>query len=327
MLGSRYYYDGKAVIRLSDEQLEARTSFFRNMKQLYHLIDVNCICGSDCYELLSKKDRYGLPVSTVICKKCGLIYQNPRPDDGSLNIFYSNLYRKLYKTSTISRFFDNQFIIGKRIVRWIYDVRGRLPKRVVEIGCGAGGILQAFENSGAQILGVDFDETYIDYGRSKGLPLEIGGAEKVAQQNVDLVVLSHVFEHFSDIQKELNAIRGLLSTKGRLYLEVPGVFNLRQYSYDFLKSLQNAHNYYFTLGTLKQVLRFYGWELEQGNEKIYSLFRYTGRRSEISENYYPEILRRLSYFEKMRHIGQIKSALWKNRLTQLGVNALRFFRD
>jgi 2-polyprenyl-3-methyl-5-hydroxy-6-metoxy-1,4-benzoquinol methylase len=327
MLGSRYNYDGKAVIRLSDVQLGARTAFLRKMQQLYHLVDVNCVCGSDCYEILSEKDRYGLPVTTVICKKCGLIYQNPRPDDDSLNDFYCNLYRKLYETSTISRFFDSQFIRGKRIVHWVYDMIGHLPKKVIEIGCGAGGILKAFQNKGAQILGVDFDEAYINYGRSKGLQLEIGGAGKVNQQNIDLIIFSHVLEHFSNIQAELNAIRDLLSIKGCLYIELPGIFNLKQYSYDFLKSLQNAHNYYFTLGTLKQVLGLYGWELEQGNEEIYSLFRYTGHRSNISGNYYPEILRRLIYFEKTRRIGQIKYALSKNRLTQLGMNALRVFRD
>ena len=327
MLGSRYNYDGKAVIRLSDVQLGARTTFFRHIQQLYHSVAVDCVCGSDCNEVLSEKDRYGLPVTAVICKKCGLIFQNPRLDDESLNHFYCTLYRKLYETSTISRFFDNQFNRGKRIVRWIYSTMGRLPKRVIEIGCGAGGILQAFQNNGAQILGVDFDEAYINYGRSKGLQLEKGGAEQVTPRHADLIILSHVLEHFSDIQKELDAIRGLLSTKGYLYLELPGVFNMGQYSYDFLKSLQNAHNYYFTLGTLKQVLGLYGWELEQGNEKIYSLFRYTGCRSNISKNYYPEILRGLIYFEKMRHIGQIKSALSKNRLTQLGVRTLRFFRN
>jgi len=299
MLGKRYVYDGKAIVPLSKRQLEARKELLQEMRSKYRLINVSCECGSDRYEVLSQKDRYGLPVTMVICKKCGLIYQNPRLDDESSKGFYQKLYRKLYETSTIQECFNNQYNRGKRIIYWLCSKK-ILPRKVVEIGCGAGGILKAFQNYGAEVFGVDFDEDYINYGRSKGLKLEVGGVEKVPHQYSDCVILSHVLEHFSNMQKELDVIHDLLSPKGWLYVELPGIFNLKQYSYDFLRSLQNAHNFYFTLGTLEQTLSSYGWELVHGDESIRSLFKYSGNSKGVSKNYYSEIKRYLIWSEKVR---------------------------
>jgi len=324
MLAKRYNYDGKASIFLSKKQAEAKRQCFKKLREEYRLINVDCECGENDYAVLSKKDRYGLPVTIVICKKCGLVYQNPQLDDTSSKDFYCYIYRKLHDRSTVEEYFDFQFNRGNRIVNWLHE-NNCFPKRVVEIGCGAGGILKAFQNIGAETLGVDFGENYVKYGRSKGLHLEIGGIEKIPQHQADLVILSHVLEHNSNIEQEISSIEKLLLPQGYAYIEVPGALNFQQFSYDFLKSIEISHNYYFTLGTLEQILNSYGWKLERGNENIYSLSKYTGHRSKISKNYYPEIRSNLDYFEKMRHIGQLKSTLSINRLTQIGVRVARFF--
>jgi len=327
MLGIRYAYDGKAIIHLSEDQIKARAKLLEKHENLYHLINVDCECGNDTYEVLSEKDRYGLPVTTVICRKCGLIYQNPRLDEESSKDFYSTLYRKLYDASPISERFDEQVKRGKSIVSWLHGKLSRFPRRVVEIGCGAGGVLKVFQNMGTKTFGVDFNEAHINYGRRKGLQLEIGGAEKIPQDQADLVILSHALEHFVDVGKELDVIHDLLLPEGYLYVETPGIINLRQYSYDFLKSLQNAHNYYFTLETLEQVLSFYGWKLKQGDESISSLFRYEKLKNNIIKNYYPKIRSKLIYFEKIRPIGQLISIRSTNQLMQFGAHAIHISRD
>jgi SAM-dependent methyltransferase len=41
---------------------------------------VSCnLCGSDERELVAERDKYKLSLNTVMCRKCGLIYLNPRP--------------------------------------------------------------------------------------------------------------------------------------------------------------------------------------------------------------------------------------------------------
>jgi SAM-dependent methyltransferase len=327
LLSPRYVYDGKEIVRLSKTQLDAKRSCYENINRVFHTVHVNCECGSDIADILAEKDRYGLPVKTVICKKCGLIYQNPRLDEVSSKRFYSSLYRPLYETSNLPAFFSNQLERGKRIINWLQKNTDRFPKRIVEIGCGAGGILKAFQDLGCKTVGFDYDERYISYGRLKGLQLILGDADSLPKHSADLVILSHVLEHFIDVKKELSRIQDLLSTDGCLYVELPGIFNLKEYSYDFLKSIQNAHNYYFTLGTLEQMLSSYGWKLEYGNENIFSLFTYTGRAIGFSKNYYPQISSKLIYFEKMRPMGQLKSMISLRQLLQIRAFSLEFIRN
>jgi len=304
MLDKRYNYDNKAIIPLSKSQGLARDNLINTLYSgKYTMETVACECGNATYDVLAEKDRYGLPVKTVICDKCGLIYQNPRLSEESSNHFYSVVYRDLYSDSnSIEDLFIDQLLRGRRIARWIHDKIGHYPENVVEIGCGAGGILQAFRDKGCNTIGVDFNKKYLDYGISKGLDLRTGDARQLLKSTSDLVLLSHVLEHFLNIEKELQTISCLLKASGNLYIELPGIFNLRQYSFDFLRSLQNAHNYYFSLETLQQVMGLFGWQFESGNEKIYSLFTFKNQKTPIRKSHYAKTLRKLRNTEKIRKI-------------------------
>jgi len=303
MLAPRYNYDSKAIIPLSKSQSLARDNLINRLSSgKYTMETVACECRSTTYDVLAKKDRYGLPVKIVICDKCGLIFQNPRLSEESSNDFYANLYRDLYSgTSSIEDYFTFQLLRGKRIARWIHARIGYFPENVVEIGCGAGGNLQAFKEMGCNTIGVDFDKKYLDYGISKGLNLRNRAAGQLSKNAADLVILSHVLEHFLNIEKELQVISCLLRDSGHLYIEVPGIFNLQQ-NFDFLNSLQNAHNYYFSLETLQQVMGLYGWQFESGNEKIYSLFTFKNHKTPITKNHYAKTLRKLRNAEKIRKV-------------------------
>ena len=69
----------------------------KNCKQ-YAFENVNCIiCNSSNFELLSEKDRYGLSMSVVICKKCGLVQTSPRMNKNTIREFYDNEYREIYE--------------------------------------------------------------------------------------------------------------------------------------------------------------------------------------------------------------------------------------
>jgi len=146
MLGKRYNYDGKAIVYFSKLQFKARNCMLENMKNEHRFVNVNFECGDNDYEVLSEKDRYGLPVRTVICKLCGLVYQNPSLDDDLIKDFYSNLYRKMYEASTISNHFQHQIKRGIRIRDWIYKEICYIPRKVIEIGCEAGGMRARLEH-------------------------------------------------------------------------------------------------------------------------------------------------------------------------------------
>lgn len=170
MLGDRFKYDGKANRKLNEVQVEMRDNVKGKLSSgIYKSEKVKCICGNETFETLSEKDRYGLPLNVVICKKCGLIMTNPRMTQESYNNFYDSEYRKLYggQERPTEEFFYGQFAHGVRIVEYLMNNNVKNIKSVLEIGTGAGGILKAFKDRGCDVLGIDLGKEYIEFGKEK----------------------------------------------------------------------------------------------------------------------------------------------------------------
>ena len=47
------------------------------------------LCGSDEYVQVASRDKYDLPVVSVMCRQCGLMYLRPRPSIASYDRFYT----------------------------------------------------------------------------------------------------------------------------------------------------------------------------------------------------------------------------------------------
>jgi len=307
MLSKRFFYDGKAVLPLNNIQLKYKKQIENKIKTKKYIFEsISCIvCDSNNFEKLAEKDRYGLPMNVVICKTCGLIQTNPRMNFDSYNEFYNEEYRKLYEGSdNVANEFVKQYNRGKLIYNYIKKITGNslTNKFVVEIGTGAGGVLKFFEEQENKILGIDVDSSYISYGKKKGLNLEVGTIEKILEFNIkaDLVIFSHTFEHFLNPIHELQRVKKILKEKSLVYIEVPGIRNLTTaYNQDFLRYLQNAHTFHFTLTSLKNCCMKSGFRLVSGDEFIRSLFRIDAIKNNFVSDYEPSI-KFLKKIEKTR---------------------------
>ncbi len=314
MISERYVNDGKSLMELNDTQKKARDEVIgKIVSNEYTYEEYCCECGQtiEQMELIAEKDRYGIPVETRICKNCGLVMTNPRMTQESYNEFYDKEYRRLYvgDEQPQKEFFDKQVRKGQLIFDYLsknLDISG--IKTILEIGTGAGGILYAIQKEMAPdvvIEGIDLGSEYIEYGRNYGLNLKcMDSAElcRIKPHQYDLIILSHVYEHFLDLKKEMDSISSLLRKGGYLYIEVPGIYNIHNaYKGDFLLFLQNAHIRHFTLASLKCVLKRYGYDLVCGNEYIRSVYTMEDDESdaltETSQDRYAETIEYLYRIE------------------------------
>ena len=316
IIASRYNYDGEAYRDLNDVQHSMKLQIDQKISDgVYQFEKIDCIiCGSQDMDVIAGKDRNGLYCPLVVCQSCGLIQANPRMTEASYAAYYDSEYRPL--DTALSDFardvFDNQYPRGKRVLAFLkqHGVTERMPKDafVVEVGCGAGGILKAFQEEGYRVAGVDLGSTAIAYGRDTyGLDLRLGTlGEAEFDEAPDLIIYSHVLEHILDPRAELQKIRGILKPGGFVYIEVPGVRHLRRSSYDFLDTLQNAHVTYFTLKTLRNLLEAEGYKLVAGTEFIFSVFQNANaERPSAPANDYSTVVRFLRNVELERRIFPI----------------------
>ena len=87
--------------------------------------------------------------------------------------------------------------------------------------------------------------------------IECHSSALISTNRFDIIILSHVVEHFLDFSYEFSIIKKLLNGNGVVYIEVPCI--IREKPYNFLFSLQNAHAYYFSADTLETTMKLLGF--------------------------------------------------------------------
>lgn len=338
MLDSRYKNDGVAVLPLN----ELQTSYIQQVKAkidagVYRFETVPCaICGSSSMDTLSEKDRYGFECNLAICKICGLAQTNPRMTQESYNNFYNEEYRFIYggEEGPSETFFEDQYTrLGKKIYSFLHS---NLPsqsltgKFVLEVGCGAGGILKYFRDQGCVIKGIDLGSQYVEYGKTvHNLDLQVMPIENLhLDRKPDVIIYSHVLEHILDLKIQLNSIRSLMHDNTILYIEVPGLKNLhRSYEGDLLLYLQNAHVYHFTKTSLVNVMHASGFENVTIDEFVRSIFKKAdGSKAHSLKNEYSSIIDYLKKIERRRKILPVPVYVMKFKLKRSVYNVLHFFK-
>lgn len=298
----RYKYIDAINQKLSENQKKS-ISIVR--KRGYKYKKYYCpVCQSKDFEKLAERDRFGLRADVVICKKCGLVMTNPKMINSSYKDFYENFYRDIYSKGEIKNYFKMQVTRGKHILKYIcnkLDTNFK-NKSVLEVGCGAGGILKTFKNNDNRIVGIDLGEEYVNYGKQEGLDLFVANIEEenISKNKYDLIIFSHVLEHLSDPIKELEKASRLLNENGIIYVEVPGIKGMwRKADFDFLDYLQNAHIWHFTNRTLKNIFKSTNLEVLYSDEFIRAIVRpkINNMKEEKFESDYISVKKYLKVYE------------------------------
>lgn len=276
----------KSILKLNVLQQAARHEFLHDLDNgILREIEIKCpVCAADAFIPFATRDRLGLPVTTVICAECPTLYSRRRLDEESLDSFYSRFYRRMYTGSaSASPLFEGQISSGQVILDFLVE-NGQLEKRisesvVLEVGCGAGGVLYPFHLAGAKVVGVDFDSDYLDEGRSRGLDLREGGCEMAVDAGpFDIIILKDVLEHVANLDKILAQLKELLRNSGRIYIQVPGIESLELLGYrsDFLRYFQNAHIVHFSEPSLLYLFGSAGFVSVSSSKYIKAIFAKPG---------------------------------------------------
>jgi 2-polyprenyl-3-methyl-5-hydroxy-6-metoxy-1,4-benzoquinol methylase len=194
---------------------------------------------------------------TRCCVRCGLLYQSQKFARGFYQAYYAQAYRRSLGAGGPSEaYVDDQHTRGESLhsalAPWL-PRRGRL----LDVGCGAGGMMLAFREQGWRVRGSEPDLVAASYAVERlGLDVVAASAERMALEAgmFDLVIITGSLEHVYDTSAVLRRCHAAAAPESLLLLEAHG---LGQAAY--CGAIGHNHRRLLTANTLALLMLRHGW--------------------------------------------------------------------
>jgi SAM-dependent methyltransferase len=215
-------------------------------------------------------------VRVVACEPCGFCFN----DTSCTREDYDRYYRE------ISKYADPRLSSGAgaspedalrlaATASAIRDFGTAINARILDIGCGAGGLLDSLKAIGySSLAGMDPAPACAAEVTRRGYQGIVGTLDDHplgGEQPFDGVVLSHVLEHVCDVPAALASIREILAPDGWLYVEVPDAARYGECLIAPYQDFNLEHINHFSASTLRHILTTQGWLVARAGEKTLAL--------------------------------------------------------
>jgi 2-polyprenyl-3-methyl-5-hydroxy-6-metoxy-1,4-benzoquinol methylase len=207
------------------------------------------VCGAgEAADYLQKGE-----LRLVLCRRCGMVFANPVPDEFASGKYYNQLGTDYYLSPAKleSDFADVRFERELRLFRK-HCPRGA----VLDVGCSTGAFLYQLNRrfpGDYDLVGNDASGPALDYAAARGVAVVRGAfpEEDFAGRAFDAVTFWAVLEHLYDPKAFVERAGAVLKPQGLCFVLVPNMQSLaarllgRRYRYVYAQHLN-----YFTRRTL-----------------------------------------------------------------------------
>lgn len=218
------------------------------------------ICGSEESGFMFVDNSYNL----VRCKRCGLVYVNPRPSIEELRQSYMDEMFMVGDEAVIDR---SDYIAAERShlerarnLLHIVENHARGGK-ILDVGCGGGSFVKACEDNGWDAFGMDLSHIRVSYARNA---LNLNVVENVLKalpfraRSFDVVTMFDTLSHLPNPTGSVREIARVLRKDGLFVLKTGNKGALAkkrdgEWGYDGWNTPE--HLYHFSPQTLSLFLR------------------------------------------------------------------------
>lgn len=220
------------------------------------------ICGVDETDVLATKGDLTEDMTNVICRRCGLVYINPRPTVAAYEAFHVEDFlaerHDVHSIADVVHKVDGADQALKQTIVAFLQTRLVPGVRVLDVGCGIGTFLHLVQQQVSDAVLVGIELSTVDIRAAKefyGLDVFAGSLGEYARQHpaerFDIITLHHTFEHFPEPRAELRRVKQMLAPGGCLYIAVPNIMDIRKRPEIFF---QKGHPYSYSPATLRRLL-------------------------------------------------------------------------
>lgn len=174
-----------------------------------------CPCGGD----LATEVQVARGLTLLRCRRCRLLARPEMPSVQALHQWYRDQYWVRYESEQTGAARGNLYA---HTLDWLGE-HDPHPGTLVDVGCGAGQLLELCRKRGWKGIGYDPSEAAVAYARARGLEAHAQPWPPcpLADESVTAVTFVNALDHLRDPFAALQEARRILKPGGWLYVRVP----------------------------------------------------------------------------------------------------------
>jgi SAM-dependent methyltransferase len=224
--------------------------------------NVNCaVCGSNAYKVIFKKNKFG---DVVKCRKCGLIFRNPRLTQESwIEVLKENTHDNVEAMFYASKLYIFSYILD--VLERKYSKKGK----IIDVGCGYGAFIKTAKERGWDVSGIEFSQQARKYIKDH-LGIDLYDKDlcdlNLPENSFDVVSLLEVIDYFHDPLRTLKEARRILKNDGMIVARLNnGLWHVTLSKLDRLFALFKLypavlHLYAYTPNSIEALLKKTGFK-------------------------------------------------------------------
>lgn len=211
------------------------------------------------------------------CCDCGLIYKTHETPElrQTLSRGYDEAYFRKGRAQYMRRWAHRVAKCRRQLLSCMQFVTS--PKRLLDVGCSAGYVLEAAKQLHLEPVGLDIASFAVDLVKERGFEAVVGGLESLPfpDASFDIITAKHTFEHVSQPATALCEVFRVLKPGGVAMFVVPDAHYWKAKvlpktgRYFVPRELGWQHHAYYSVATLSRALGQAGLDVRATHKAVY----------------------------------------------------------
>ena len=190
------------------------------------------------------------------CRDCDLYFIEEPSNEEIEALYKSDFYNK--NSSFIYSYIEKKIKYARALNRYNYIkkfIEENKKINILEIGASDGTLLNFFKRDNHNILGYELNNDAREKAKKNfNITMKEDFLKADENEKYDIIIMSHILEHFVDPRSIIKHIHSMLNDNGLLYIEIPSTPNHNNFN-EMGILFETEHTLHFNINSISKLLK------------------------------------------------------------------------